>query len=262
MPSEDTKILEFNQYQKSDKAPFIIYAGLECLMEKTDGCRNNPENSSTTKVSENIPSGFSMSTIPSFNSIENKHDVYRGKDCMKKFCKSLRENAMRIINFKKKKMQSLTKEQQESYENAKICYICKEEFENRYLKDKKYCKVRDHCHYPGEYRGTAHSICNLKYSIPKKIPIAFRNRSSCDYHFALKELAEEFKKQITCIGENTQKHIAITVSIEKVIRTDKNGEEITNNISFILQLIDSIRFMASLSSNLVSNLSEGLLPLP
>ena len=35
MPSEDTKILEFNQYQKSDKAPFIIYANLECIIEKS-----------------------------------------------------------------------------------------------------------------------------------------------------------------------------------------------------------------------------------
>ena len=39
MASEYTKILEFNQHQKSDKAPFIIYADLECLMEKTDGCK-------------------------------------------------------------------------------------------------------------------------------------------------------------------------------------------------------------------------------
>ena len=43
---------------------------------------------------------------------------------------------MNIFNFKKKKMKLLTKEQQESYENAKICYICKEKFENKYLKDK------------------------------------------------------------------------------------------------------------------------------
>ena len=79
MPSEETKILEFSQHQKSNKAPFIIYADLECIIEKTDGCKNNPENSSTTKVSEHVPSGFSMSTI-SFRSIENNHDVYRGKD--------------------------------------------------------------------------------------------------------------------------------------------------------------------------------------
>ena len=86
IPFEDTKILEFNQYQKSDKALFIIYADLECIIEKIDGCKNNPENSSTTKVSKHIPSGFSMSTIFSFRSIENKHNVYRGKDCMKRFC--------------------------------------------------------------------------------------------------------------------------------------------------------------------------------
>ena len=83
MPSEDTKILDFNQQQKSDKTPFIIYADLECLIEKTDICKNNPENSSTTKVGEYIPSGFSMFTISLFKSIKNKHDAYRGIDCMK-----------------------------------------------------------------------------------------------------------------------------------------------------------------------------------
>ena len=173
MPSEDTKILEFNQYQKSDKAPFIIYADLECIIEKIDGCKNNPENSSTTKVSEHIPSGFSMSTISLFRSIENKHDVYRDKNSLKRSCEFLRGHTMKIINFKNKKMKLLTKEQQESYENAKICYICKEKFENKYLKDEKYHKARDHHHYTGEYRGAAHSICNLKYSVLKKIPIVF-----------------------------------------------------------------------------------------
>ena len=58
-----------------------------------------------------------MYTILSFKRIENKHDIYRGKDCMKKYCKSLRVNTMNIINFKKKKMASLANEQQ----NVKIC---------------------------------------------------------------------------------------------------------------------------------------------
>ena len=57
-PSEDIKILKFNHCQRSDKAPFIIYADLECIIEKIDGCENNPENSSTTKVSKHILSGF------------------------------------------------------------------------------------------------------------------------------------------------------------------------------------------------------------
>ena len=101
MSFEDTKMLKFNQHQNSHKPPIIIYADLERIIEKIDGCKNNRENSFTTKVSAHTPSGLSMSTIPLFRSIENKHDVYRGKDCMKKFCEYLRENAMKIINFKK-----------------------------------------------------------------------------------------------------------------------------------------------------------------
>ena len=69
MLSEDTKILNFNQYKKSSKAPFTIYADLDYLIEKIDGCRNSPNNSSTTKVGEQIPSGFSMSAISSFKTI-------------------------------------------------------------------------------------------------------------------------------------------------------------------------------------------------
>ena len=49
MPSEDTKILEFNHYQKPDKAPFITYGDFESLAEKIDECRNNLENYSQEK---------------------------------------------------------------------------------------------------------------------------------------------------------------------------------------------------------------------
>ena len=63
MPSEDTKILEFSQYKKYDTAQFIFSTNLECLIIKIDGCKNNPEISSKTKVNEHIPSGFSISTI-------------------------------------------------------------------------------------------------------------------------------------------------------------------------------------------------------
>ena len=153
-------------------------------------------------MSDHIPSGFSMSAISSFRRIENKHDVYRSQDCTKKFCEVLRQNrrenssSMKIIYFFLKKKKLSIKEYQKSYENAKICYICNEKFENKYLKDKKYCKFRDHSPYTGEYRDTTHSICVLKYNVPKKIPIVFRNRSNYDYHFIIIKLAEKFKKTI------------------------------------------------------------------
>ena len=85
---------------------------------------------------------------------------------MKNSCESLKEYTMKIISFKKKKMKLLTKEQHQSCENSQICYICKENFENKSFKDKKFLKVRGNCHYTGECRGASHSICNLKYSVP------------------------------------------------------------------------------------------------
>ena len=75
----------------------------------------------------------------------------------------------------------------------------------------------------------------------------------------IKELAEELRKQFTCLGENTEIYKTFTVPIQKeVTRIDKNGEETTKNISFILQFTDSVRFMASSFSNLVNNFFEGI----
>ena len=67
----------------------------------------------------------------------------------------------------------LTNEQHKSYENAKPCYIWKEILKLNMSKIKKYCKVKIHCHYTGEYRDAANSICNLEYSVPKEIPIVY-----------------------------------------------------------------------------------------
>ena len=88
MPSGDTKILEFNQYWKSDKISFIICADREHVAEKTDGSKNSRGNLPATNIFCHV--FFSMSTISLFRRIENKHDVYRGKYCIKKFCEFLR----------------------------------------------------------------------------------------------------------------------------------------------------------------------------
>ena len=130
-----------------------------------------------------------------FDCIENKHDVCKSKNYMKKFCESLRENAMEMINFEKRKMIPLTNELKESYEKAEICYICKKLFEHKYTNDKNYCKVKDHCHYHGKYRVAARSIYNLKYSIHKEMLMIFNNESNYDHHSIIKELPKEFEEE-------------------------------------------------------------------
>ena len=80
----------------------------------------------------------------------------------------------------------MTKDEDDSYNKDTICHICLKEFDN----DKD--KVRDYCYFTGRYRGAAHNDCNLRHKIPKNIPIVFHNGSMYDYHFLIKELAEEF----------------------------------------------------------------------
>ena len=120
--------------------------------------------------------------------------------------------------------------------------------------DKKHYKVKDHCHYTGEYRGAAHNICNLRYRIPKEIPIVFHNGSTYDYHFIIKELVKKSDGNFECLGENTAKYITFSVPIKKEIKNKKKIIEITYKIKFI----DSYRFMSTSLSKLVDNLSEGL----
>ena len=163
------------------------------------------------KKAKHTPSGYSWVTSCSFDKSKYEWSYYRGKNCMEMFCKDLRNQAMKIINYKKKEMIPLTNEEKESYEKEEVCYICKKEFSI----DKKYCKVRDHCHYTGKFRGAAHSICNLRYKIPKEIPVVFHNGSTYDYHFIIKQLAKEFKGNFDCLGENTEKYITFSAPIYK-----------------------------------------------
>ena len=249
MPTEDNNTIKYNHGEKSIKLPFVVYADLECLLEKMSTCYNNPEESSTTKINKHTPSGYSIFTHCSFDKSKSKLNYYRGEDCMTKFCKDLREHATKVINYEKKDMIPLTKKEEKNYNNQKVCYICKKEFDKS---DKKHYKVRDDCHYTGKYSGAAHNICNLRYKIPKEIPIVFHNGSTYDYHFIIKELVKEFEGNFECLEENTEKYITFSVPIKAKI--ENKEMEIIYKIKFI----DSFRFMATSLSKLVDNLTEDI----
>ena len=133
MLSEYTKISEFNQYRKTQ-------------IKYINGFKNKFEKSSTTKVDVH----FSLRVFSVYDmniyGIENKH-LYRGEVCMKRICESLREHVMKIINFEKKKMISLTNEKSATFAkersnmNTRIYY--------------NYRKVKNQCHYTGKYRACA-----------------------------------------------------------------------------------------------------------
>ena len=244
MPSPNNNIIKYNQVEKSLELPFIIYADLECLLKKIDTCYNNPDLSSTTKMNQHIPSGYSIYTNCSFDKSNNKLSYYRGEHCMKRFCKDLKDHTTKIIDFKKKTMIPLTKEEEDNYNKENTCYICRKDFNDD--------KIRDHCHFTDKYRGAAHNTCNLRYKVPKNIPVIFHNGSTYDYHFIIKELACEFEGNFECLGENTEKYITFSVPIKK--RIDNKSIDITYKIKFI----DSFRFMATSLSKLVDSLTDNI----
>ena len=93
-------------------------------------------------------------------------------------------------------MKLLTNGQRKSYENAKIFYIWKEKVKDKHVKEKRDRKGKGHCHCTGEERDAANSKCNLNYTVPKEILIAFYDGSTYDYPFIIKELAEEIEGQL------------------------------------------------------------------
>ena len=90
---------------------------------------------------------------------------------------------------------------------------------------------------------------NIKYKIPKEIPVVFHNGSTYDYHFIIKELAEEFDRQFQCLGENTEKYITFSLPTKKELDDSKP-------ITYKIKLIDNFRFMSCSLSILVDNLSD------
>ena len=131
------------------------------------------------------------------------------------------------------------------YQNQ-FCYD-----KNEKKKFKLYNKVIDHCHYTGKFRGATHNIYNFNYKLPQGIPVLHHNGSTYDYHFLIKELAEEFKGEFECLGENIEKYISFSVPIKK-----EHDDDNDKTITYKWKLINNCRFIRSKLSDLFGNLSE------
>ena len=102
MPNIDNKILKYNHGEKSLKAPFMIYADLECLLEKMHSCQNNLKRSYIEKkLSIRLLAIHCLQIVHLMQ--QKKLDCYRGNDCMENVCKDLREHTMIIVTYEKQK---------------------------------------------------------------------------------------------------------------------------------------------------------------
>ena len=200
------------------------------------------------------PCSYSINLVSSLDYEQNEQTFYRAKDCIKRFCRKLKELCLRVVNYEQREMIPLTDNENNYYEDQKKCHICNKKFwydKNEKSKFKLYKKVRDHCHFTGKLIRAAHNICNLRYKVPREIPVKFHNDSKYDYQFIIKELAEEFKSDFRCLGENTEKYISFSVPIKK-----EHNDDINQLITYKIKFIDTYRFMQSKLSDFVDNLSE------
>ena len=113
---KDHEKIKYLPGEKSLKVPFIIYVDLECLLKEVQSSQNNPENSYTEKKVKHKPSGYACYSMCSFAETKNRRYLYRGKDCIEKFCRDLKELGTEITNFEEKEMIPLTNKEIKSYE--------------------------------------------------------------------------------------------------------------------------------------------------
>ena len=195
MPSK-TSILKFQNHFKKLPIPFAIYADFECFTIPVNSCQPNPNKSFTQGYQKHEPSGYCLCIKALDGLITNfKPIVYTKKtpdeDISKKFIKHVVKLTHQIYQdyYTKPKPLKLTSQEEKDFQSARYCHIC----EQKLFRDKKtgkILKVRDHCHFTGEYRGAAHNECNLKCRKPLILPVVFQNLQGYDSHLFIKQLAE------------------------------------------------------------------------
>ena len=241
MPSWKPYVM-YSKGQYQLKVPFAMCADFESLLVK-------PPEGEKGVVNIHEPSGWCVKSGFAYGDVKDPIKLYRGKDCIEKFCKHIISEAHRLYEaYPEVLMKPLTSAQIKAHSRVKVCHICLERFK---LEDRK---VRDHYHYTGEYRGVAHSNCNLQYKIPGHIPVIFHNLSGYDAHLFIRELSVH-TGSMGVIAKNTEDYISFSIKVKVGTRIDKNGME--EPVEMNLRFIDSFRFMSSSLDSLVNNLSKG-----
>ena len=194
-----------------------------------------------------------------------KHYTIRERDenIGKIFVENLEKDIKEIYRkFRFKKNMRINRKEGQDFQEATVCHICEEPLNND--------KVRDQCHLTGEYRGAAHSKCNLNYKLPKFYPVIFHNLSGYDTHMFIKELAET-PGEINCISKTEEdyisfsKTIVVDTFIKETVESDDDfwtlGGEKRNyverkEVKREIRFIDSLRFTQKGLSELAGNLTS------
>ena len=259
LPEEGENILEFTNYHKGLKVPFVIYADFESITQPIDRAQMDETRSYTDHYQLHAPCGYAYKVVCIDDEYTKDTVVYRGQDCVENFLKALKQEKWRIWNIlNEPKPLIMTDENERDFEAATICHICREHLEDD--------RVRDHCHVSGKYRGAAHNACNLKFRIPSFIPVVMHNLKGYDSNLIMQHLGK-LDAEITCIPSNMEKYMSFTIADryrQKPTDDDVEDEAIDEppakrakvSRSLNLRFIDSLAFMNASLDSLVKNLKS------
>ena len=257
MPNKKNSILKFKSHYKKLPVPFIIYADFECFTIPVNSCKPNPDKSFTQGYQKHEPSGYCLylKALDGLNT-NFKPIVYTKKipdeDISKKFIKHVKlTHKIYQDYYKKPKPYNLSTKEEKDFQSATKCHICEQKL-FRDKKTNKTLKVRDHCHFTGEYRGAAHNECNLKCRKPLILPVIFHNLQGYDAHIFIKQLAK-VSGDLTIIPFTEKKYISFSKYISVDQYYSKNKGKLLPK-KFEIRFIDSFKFLQTSLANLVSNL--------
>ena len=182
--------------------PFVIYADFECLLIDT----KLKAGEMTQFYAKHIPCSIAFKVVSRDNLIQNfPLEVHTGADSTSWFLKRISEIETQCIAilYDDKRM-IFTEADKQKFEQSTRCYICYKNFQN--LNE----KVRDHDHLTGNFRGAAHSKCNLFLRKSNKIPIFFHNFRGYDSHLIAKSLEQFPKTKINIIGQGLEKYLTLS----------------------------------------------------
>ena len=253
MPPQNT-MLGFKNYHKQLPIPFVVYADVECFSKPINTCSPNPEKSYNYNYQKHEPSGFCFYIKGIVPGIKFEPIIYTktkdSGDISKIFVNKLAKVTNKIYNdfYHHPIPLKLTHTEQKSFDKAETCYICKKEL----LTDNGVDKVRDHCHFTGQYRGAAHNSCNLQCRKPMILPVIFHNLQGYDAHLFIKQLAC-LPGELNCILSTEKKYISFSKKIKvDEYKSSRTGETIS--LYFEIRFIDSFKFLQTSLANLVGNL--------
>ncbi|GBO02349.1 hypothetical protein AVEN_108875-1 [Araneus ventricosus] len=263
MPKNET--IKFKNYHKSLRTPFVMYADFECLTTKTDTCQPDENGSYMQKYQKH-------ETMSSALYIKYKHDdykppiTYRGPNATKVFYAKMKSEALKIKKiYDKKHPIKMTAEDEKHFQRTNTCHICELNIKSvpspySVGKNKDFEKVRDPDHLidpskcESNYRGPAHSLCDLMYQNPSFVPMFIHNLSGYDSHLFIKELGRD-KGHIYVIPNTDEKYISFSKEVSDDIAFIKDGKK--DKVPKIkLRFVDSFQFMASSLESLAKNVKE------